>query len=92
MFMQERKEIDEVFFRQSAILKDDLPVESLGTPMPPKGDPVFELKALPDTLKYTYLDEKKIYPVIKILTFQQNKRSDYCRFLGNFECNGIYSG
>ena len=31
---------------------------------PPKGDPMFELKKLPDTLKYAYLDEKKIYPVI----------------------------
>ena len=30
----------------------------------PKGDPVFELKQLPDTLKYAYLDGKKIYPVI----------------------------
>ena len=42
MFMQEMEEIDEVFFRQPAILKHDLPVESLGTPTPPKGDPVFE--------------------------------------------------
>ena len=25
---------------------------------------MFELKPLPDTLKYAYLDEKKIYPVI----------------------------
>ena len=25
---------------------------------------MFELKLLPDTLKYAYLDEKKIYPVI----------------------------
>ena len=25
---------------------------------------MFELKELPDTLKYVYLDEKKIYPVI----------------------------
>ena len=33
-------------------------------PPPPKGNPVFELKPLPDTLKYAYLDEKKIYPVI----------------------------
>ena len=33
-------------------------------PPPPKGDPVFELKQLPDTLKYVYLDEKKIYLVI----------------------------
>ena len=41
-----------------------LPVETLGGPPPPKGDPVFELKQLSDTLKYAYLDEKKIYPVI----------------------------
>ena len=25
---------------------------------------MFELKPLPDTLKYAYLDEKKIYPII----------------------------
>ena len=42
----------------------NLSVEILGDPPPPEGDPVFELKPLPDTLKYTYLDEKKIYPVI----------------------------
>ena len=45
-------------------MKHNLPVEILGDPPPPKGNPVFELKPLPDTLKYAYLDEKKIYPVI----------------------------
>ena len=64
MFMNERREIDEVFFKQEPILKHNLPVEILGDPPPPKGDPVFELKPLPDTLKYAYLDEKQIYPVI----------------------------
>ena len=64
MFMNERREIDEVFFKQGPILKHNLSVEILGDPPPPKGDPVFELKPLPDTLKYAYLDEKKIYPVI----------------------------
>ena len=64
MFMNERREIDEVFFNQGPILKHNLPIEILGDPPPPKGDPVFELKQLPDTLKYAYLDEKKIYPVI----------------------------
>ena len=34
------------------------------SPPPPKGDPVFELKQLPDTLKYAYQVVKKIYPVI----------------------------
>ena len=62
MFMNERREIDEVFFKQGHILKHNLPVEILGDPPPPKGDPVFELLPLPDTLKYAYLDEKKIYP------------------------------
>ena len=64
MFMNERREIDEVLFKQGPILKHNLPVEILGDPPPPKGDPVFELKPLLDTLKYAYLDEKKIYPVI----------------------------
>ena len=64
MFMQEREEIDEIFFRQPAVLKHNLPVQSLGTPTPPMWDHVFDLKALPDTLKYAYLDEKKIYPII----------------------------
>ena len=41
-----------------------MPVEILGDPPPPKGDPMFELKQLPDDLKYAYLDEKKIYPII----------------------------
>src|SRR3989337_2517055 len=64
MFMNERREKDEVFFNQWPILKHNLPIEILGDPPPPKGDPVFELKQLPDTLKYAYLDEKKIYHVI----------------------------
>ena len=62
--MNERRKIDEVFFKKGPILKHILPVEILGDPPSPKSDPVFELKPLPDTLKYAYLDEKKIYPVI----------------------------
>src|SRR5664279_4273779 len=64
MFMQEREEIENIFLRQPPILKHNLPVETLGMPTPPKGDHVFELKTLLDTLKYAYLDENKIYPVI----------------------------
>ena len=62
--MNEIREIDEGFFKQGPILKHNLPIEILGDPPPPMGDPVFELKPLPDTLKYAYLDENKIYPVI----------------------------
>ena len=64
MFMNETREVDEVFFKQGPILEHNLPVEILGDPPPPKGDPVFELKPLPDTHKYAYLDEQKIYHVI----------------------------
>ena len=46
------------------MLKHNLPIETLGGPPPPKGDPEFELKQLSDTLKYAYLDKKKIYHVI----------------------------
>jgi hypothetical protein len=38
--------------------------DNLGKLPPPKEDPSFELKPLPDDLKYAYLDEKNIYPVI----------------------------
>ncbi|KAI5001123.1 hypothetical protein ZWY2020_011082 [Hordeum vulgare] len=64
MHMDERDEIDKIVLEQYPILKNNLLVELLGDPPPPKGDPVFELKQLPDTLKYAYLDEKEIYPVI----------------------------
>ena len=64
MFMKERREIDEVFLKQEPMMKHNLPIENLGDPRPPMGDPVFELKPLPDNLKYAYLDEKEIYPVI----------------------------
>jgi hypothetical protein len=56
MLMNERKELDEILFNQMPILKHNLPVQILGDPPPPKGDPVFELKQLPDTLKYAYLN------------------------------------
>ncbi|KAK1649019.1 hypothetical protein QYE76_066824 [Lolium multiflorum] len=62
-FRKERDELEEIFRRQP-ILKHDLPVEDLGTTPPPKKDPVFDLKPLPDNLKYAHIDDKKIYPVI----------------------------
>src|SRR4051812_28527624 len=64
MRMQERDELEDISLRQPAILKHNLPVEPLGILSQPKEDPMFDLKPLPDTLKYAYLDEKKIYHVI----------------------------
>jgi hypothetical protein len=64
IFREERNEIDEILLCQLEMLKHNLPVEDLGTTLPPKKDPVFDLKPLPDDLKYSYIDDKKIYPVI----------------------------
>jgi hypothetical protein len=64
IFREERNEIVEILLRQIEMLKHNLPVEDLDTTLPPKEDPVFDLKSLPDDLKYAYIDDKKIYPVI----------------------------
>ncbi|KAK1611956.1 hypothetical protein QYE76_035629 [Lolium multiflorum] len=75
VFREERNELDEIFLRQP-ILKHDLPVEDLGTTPPPKEDPVFDLKPLPDNLKYAHIDDKKIYPVIissKLSEFEEER-------------------
>jgi hypothetical protein len=64
VFRKEREEIDDIFLRQQPLIKHNLPMEDLGTTLPPKEDPIFELKPLPDDLKYAYIDDKKIYPVI----------------------------
>ena len=60
MFMNERRELDDIFFKHMHILKHNLRAETLGDPLPPKSDHVFDLQQLPDTLKYAYLYEKKI--------------------------------
>ena len=85
MFMNERREIDEVFFKQGPILKHNLPVEILGDPPPPKGDPVFELKPLPDNLKYAYLDEKKIYPIIISANLSEHEEERLLKTHNNFQ-------
>src|SRR3954463_2891124 len=62
--VQERNELEDILIRQPAILKHNLPVEPLGILSQPKEDPVFDLKPIPDMLKYAYLDENKVYHVI----------------------------
>ena len=61
--MEERNELEDIFLRPP-ILKHNLKVEDLGKTLPPKEDPVFDLKPLPDNLKYAHIDDKKIYAVI----------------------------
>src|SRR3954469_14485069 len=76
MSMQERDELEDIFLRKPAILKHNLLVEPLGILSQPKEDSVFDLKPLLDTLKYPYLDEKKIYLVIinsNLLGFEEER-------------------
>ena len=75
--MHERNEIDRILFKQQPTIKHNLPHETLGGPPPPKDDPVFELKQLPGTLKYAYLDERKYILLLLVLTFQNMKKKDY---------------
>jgi hypothetical protein len=51
VFREERDEIDDIIFHQPPLIKHNLPVEDLGTTLPPKEDPIFDLKPLPDDLK-----------------------------------------
>jgi hypothetical protein len=60
------------------MLKHNLPVEDLGTTLPPKEDPVFDLKHLPDNLKYAYIDDKKIYHVI--ITSKLSGKEGYWKY------------
>jgi hypothetical protein len=80
IFMEERNEIDEIFLRQPEMLKHNLPVEDLGTTLPPKEDPVFDLKPSPDDLKYAYIDDKKHILLILVQNFQGRKKKGYWRY------------
>lgn len=51
LHLNEMNKIDRILLDQQPILKHNLLVEILGDPPPPKGDHVFELKDLPNTLK-----------------------------------------
>jgi hypothetical protein len=42
IFREERNEIDEILLHQPEMLKHNLPVEDLGTTLPPKEDPIFD--------------------------------------------------
>jgi hypothetical protein len=64
IFREERNEIDEILLHQPKMLKHNLPVEDMGSTLPPQEDPVFYFKHLPNDLNYAYIDDKKIYPII----------------------------
>jgi hypothetical protein len=61
---EEKEALEKELAQQPPLLQLHIPPDNLGKLSPPKEDPSFELKPLPDDLKYAYLDGKNIYPVI----------------------------
>jgi hypothetical protein len=61
---EETDALEQILSQQPPQLQLHIPPDNLGELPPPKGDPSFELKPLPQELKYAYLDEKNIYPTI----------------------------
>ena len=62
---EEREALEQELSQQPPLLQLHIPHDDLGELPPPKEDPSFELKPLPEELKYAYLDEKNIYPVLR---------------------------
>jgi len=57
----------------------NIPPDDLGELPPPKEDPSFELKPLPEDMKYAYLDEKNIYHVIISANLSVKKKQSSSR-------------
>jgi hypothetical protein len=67
---EEKEALEQELTQQPPLLQLHIPPDNLGKLPPPKEDPSFELKPLPHDLKYVYLDEKNIYPIIILMSFQ----------------------
>ena len=85
MRMQERNELEDIFLRQPAILKHNLPVEPLRILSQPKEDPVFDLKPLPIRSSMLIYMKRKYILLLSILTFQRMNKSDYWRHSADTE-------
>ena len=77
MFMNERREIDEVFFKQGPILKHNLPVEILGILLHPRVIPCLSLNCCLIILNMLILMKRKYILSLLALTFQSMKKKDY---------------
>jgi hypothetical protein len=62
--MKKKEALVQDLAQQPPLLQLHIPPNNLGKLPPPKQDPSFELKPFPDDLKYAYLDEKNVYPII----------------------------
>ncbi len=77
---EEREALEQILSQQPPHLQLHIPPDNLGVLPPPKEDPSFELKPLPDDMKYAYLDEKNIYPVIISANLSGEEEKNYWRY------------
>ena len=77
MFMNERRELDEVFFKQEPILKNNLPVEILGILLHPRVILCLSLNCCMILLNMLILMRKRYIMLLLVLTFQSMKKKDY---------------
>ena len=77
MFMNERRELDEVFFKQEPILKNNLPVEILGILLHPRVISCLSLNHYLILLNMLILMRKRYSMLLLVLTFQNIKKRDY---------------
>ena len=83
-FSKEEKEaLEQILSQQPPILQLNIPLDDLGEFPPPKEDPSFELKPLPEDMKYAYLDENNIYPVIISANLSAEEEAKLLKVLGS---------
>jgi hypothetical protein len=79
---EEKEALEQELAEQPPLLQLYIPPDNLGELPPPKGDPCFKLKPLPDDLKYAYLDENNIYPIIISATLSTEEEARLLDVLG----------
>jgi hypothetical protein len=70
---EEIEALEQEFMQQPPILQLNIPPDDLGKPPPPKAEPGFEHKPLPEHLKYAYLDLKSILLLLVLSDEEDNK-------------------
>jgi hypothetical protein len=77
VFREETDEIGDILLHQPVLIKHNLPVEDLGTTLPPKEDHVFDLKPLPNDLNILILTTRRYILLLSVLNFQERKKKGY---------------
>jgi hypothetical protein len=80
IFGEERHEIDEILLCQPELIKHNLPVEDLGTTLPPNEDPIFDLKLYLMILNMLISMIRKYILLLSVQNFQERKKKGYWRY------------